>query len=109
MGFLTGLAEAEIALRDAGLKVRLDPAYAQRMLFVATVPDRGEIAYTTVDGSETRDLARLLGLSEGALDIVDLDGYVFDTEADLEQVLNEAKAEHPDVDLSRVQVSMQIV
>lgn len=100
--FLSGLAEAEIALRDAGLKVRLEPGYAQRMLIVATPLGDRPFGYTTTNGREHQDGASILGRREDDVAWVNLTGYLYDTDADLVQVLGEARREHPDADFSRV-------
>lgn len=101
-GFLAKLAAAEISLRDGGYKLRLTPGINQRMIVVASVPNRGEVVIESEDGREYQDLAGALNLTEQALNGTMIEGYAFDSATEREQVLKEAKDEHPGADFSRV-------
>lgn len=102
LAFIEGLAKAEIALRDGGIPARLEPDFRQRMLVVGTPHGRAPIAYRSTDGTEYADLARLLGVSETSLIPMGIEGYPYDSPEDFAVALEDAKAEHPDADFSRV-------
>jgi|GEM_PF-3654789 len=100
--FIWTLADIEIGLRDEGYRVRLFPGVRQRMIVVATVPGRGEIAYRTVDGEEWSDLARLLDVAERDLNGTTFEGYAFDSKDEMDEVVAEAKTEHPSAEFMMV-------
>lgn len=101
-GFYKDLAAAEINLCDKGYKVRLLPDIKQRLIIVANVPGTGEIAIQSEDGNEFEDLAKILGIEVVKLDGTLYEGYAYDSQSEKEEVLIEAKKEHPEADFSKV-------
>jgi hypothetical protein len=99
--FFGALADAEIELRDAGLQVRLMPNVRQKLLVVlrsdrAPEPYRErDVAFLSTDGSEWSDYAHLVGLGEIVRSGV-LEGYPFDSSAELREAIGEVRALHPD-------------
>jgi hypothetical protein len=101
-GFTETLAGVEIALSDSGLLVRLTPAVRQKMIVVASVPGKGAIALETQDGKEYEDLAGLLGVGVQGLSGTSIEGYAFDSDQERLEVVEEARADYPHADFSKV-------
>ncbi|MCX6358363.1 MAG: hypothetical protein NT029_01025 [Armatimonadetes bacterium] len=101
--YYEAIASAEIDLYDAGVRVTLVPDIRQKCLTLASRPAQPMVAYLTQDGDELRDLAAMLGCAEADLEWVRFSGYAYDTVGELDQVLLEARRDHPDADFSRVE------
>lgn len=95
------LASVEIELRDAGIPVHLYLDYQQRLLVVVAVAGKREVALLSHDGDVLSDVAKLLGNDELA-ESATVDTYAYDSTNEIDIVIQEAKADHPDADFSRI-------
>jgi len=102
-GFFEGIAETEIDLFDRGIRVHFVPGFRQRMLVIARLGDRSQIAYLSEDGTEYQDLARLLNTSVESLMPMAFQAYPYDSKQDLDYVLSQARTDHPKADYSNLE------
>jgi hypothetical protein len=104
MSLMEGIADAEVRLRDAGMRVRLVPDVRRREVVVAWGNANSGVAFISTDGEEWQDLAEALGISEAAIPSFTMyETFAYDTDEERSDAISDAKRQHPKADFSRVQ------